>query len=275
MTGEPLIAIEGLRVAFDNKEVVHGVSFAVHDNETMGLVGESGSGKTVTGKAIMGMLGQRHISVTADRFDFLGKSLLDAQRRVSQKRSHGVAMIYQNPFTSLNPTMQVGKILEEALRRNRGLDKRQAQKRALELFTAVRIPEPEVKLHSYPHQLSGGQQQRVVIALALGLNASLIIADEPTTALDVTVQAEIIGLLEDLQQESNVGYLFISHDLALVSDFATKISVMQQGRIVETGGPGLMRGSATHEYTKQLVAASPDVNSKKPINELLRRSGDA
>ncbi len=268
MSARELVRIENLRVSFENSEVVHGVSLAVEAGQTVGLVGESGSGKTVTGKVIMGMLGRRGITVTADRFDFAGRSLLDERGRVAQRPRAGIAMIYQNPFTSLNPTMTVGAILVEALRRNRGLGRADARSAALELLRAVRIPDPEHRLRSYPHQLSGGQQQRVVIALALGLQADLIVADEPTTALDVTVQAEIVGLLEDLQRESGVAYLFISHDLALVADTASTIAVMRAGEIVETGGPELMRGGAEHPYTRRLIAASPDVNVKKTIAQL-------
>lgn len=268
MSAEELIRIENLRVSFGGREVVHGVSLSVDAGRTVGLVGESGSGKTVTGKVLMGMLGQQNVRATADRFDFAGRSLLDAKGRVVQQPRTGIAMIYQNPFTSLNPTMTVGAILTEALRRNRRLRRGDARVQALDLLRAVRIPEPEIKMRSYPHQLSGGQQQRVVIALALGLDADLIVADEPTTALDVTVQAEVVGLLEDLQRESGVAYLFISHDLSLVSDVASFIAVMRAGEIVETGGPELMQGAATHPYTRRLIAASPDVSVKKSIAEL-------
>ncbi len=268
MTENKIVCIENLRVSFGSREVVHGISLSIAAGETFGLVGESGSGKTVTGKVLMGMFSQKNVRATADRFDFAGRSLLDKEGIVVQRPRTGVAMIYQNPFTSLNPTMTVGAILVEALRRNQRMSRSTARAKALELLTAVRIPDPESKLRSYPHQLSGGQQQRVVIALALGLRADLIVADEPTTALDVTVQAEIIGLLEDLQIESGVAYLFVSHDLALVADVASTIAVMRAGEIVETGGPELMQGGAQHPYTRRLIAASPDVNMRKSIEEL-------
>jgi len=253
------LQVRNLRVSYrsDNGpvEIVHGIDLDVLEGKTLGLVGESGSGKSITGKAVMGLLGRRMFDITADKLEVAGTETTPN----SPKLTPGAAMIFQNPFTSLNPSFTVGDFLTDVIRHRHGLKGAAAKKRALELLDAVRIPDAARKLRSYPHQMSGGQQQRVVIAVALALEPRVLIADEPTTALDVTVQAKIIELLNELQKEHGMGMVFVSHDLSLVSDIADSVAVMYRGKIVERGDWGLMTGAAQHPYTKMLLASSPSV----------------
>ncbi|MFG1955661.1 ABC transporter ATP-binding protein [Micromonospora sp. NPDC048830] len=270
----PLVDIRALRICYRSPAgavpIVRGVDLDLHPGETVGLVGESGSGKSVTGRAILGLLEPRQMAVAADRFLVDGVDMSAPGRgagrldRDSARRRPRAAMIFQNPFTSLNPSYTIGNLLREVIRRHHGLRGRALRERAVELLDAVKLPDPAAKANCYPHQLSGGQQQRVVIAVALAMRPRVLIADEPTTALDVTVQAEIVGLLRELQADNGMGILFVSHDLALISDVASRVFVMRDGEIVERGDRTLMTGAAQHPYTKALLAAAPSVRVRKP-----------
>jgi oligopeptide/dipeptide ABC transporter ATP-binding protein len=260
----PLLVVRDLRVGFGpaghETLVIRGVDLDVPRGEMVGLVGESGSGKSVTGRAIMGLLNPRRTRVDAAVMTLDGQQLIDGPRRSNAR----MAMIFQNPFTSLDPVFTVGDFLCEVLRRNQNLRGRAARSAAVELLESVRIPQATARLRAYPHELSGGQQQRVVIAVALAQQPMLLIADEPTTALDVTVQAEIVGLLSDIQVERNMSIIFISHDLALVSDLAERVYVMYAGKIVEDGPSTVIQGAARHPYTRGLMAAAPSPHTRLP-----------
>jgi oligopeptide transport system ATP-binding protein len=268
MTEYSHLVVDGLRVSFrgGGRELpaVRDVSFELARGEALGIVGESGSGKSVTASAIMGLLDPEHTTVDARRLtlggtDILGKGPREVERPDGGQR---IAMIYQNPFTALNPAFRIGAALTEILRKRRGFDKDAAAAEALRLLEAVRIPSAKRRLREYPHQLSGGMQQRVVIAMALALNPEILIADEPTTALDVTVQAQILALLDDLRRAEGMGMIFISHDLGVVADVVDRVAVMYAGKIVETGAVDGIFDHPAHPYTVGLMDSSPDLYEK-------------
>jgi oligopeptide transport system ATP-binding protein len=261
----PLLEVRDLVTAFHTDEgVVHavsGVSYALERGEALALVGESGSGKTVSALSLLGLLphGGRVEGGTA----FLdGRDLLTmdepALRRV---RGNEVAMVFQDPMTSLNPVLTVGRQLTEGMRRHLGLSPRQARERALELLGRVGIPEPAERLDQHPHQFSGGQRQRIMIAMALSCDPAVLIADEPTTALDVTIQAQIVELVKGLQEELGMAILWITHDLALVAGLVDRVAVMYAGHIVEQAPVTEIYGAPRHPYTLGLLRSLPTVAS--------------
>ncbi len=265
---EPLLAVRDLRIAFGGHEAVRGVSFAIAPGETLGLVGESGSGKSATSLAMMRLLPQsaRASGSIGLRTPLAGgacelREVLqlpeDAVRRL---RGREIAMIFQEPMTALNPVMKVGKQIAESLLAHAPKTPRaEVRERVLAAMREVALPEPERRCEDYPHQFSGGQRQRIVIAMALMNKPRLLIADEPTTALDVTVQAQILGLLKTLKREHHLSMLFISHDLAVVGQVADRVAVMRQGEIVEMGSVREVLTNPQHAYTRSLLASAPSM----------------
>lgn len=233
-----LLQLENLSVTFGNFRAVDNISYKVEEGEVLGIVGESGSGKSVSSLSIMGLIDYPG-KVSADQLTFDGQDLMAMPEKQRRKLTGSdVAMIFQDPMTSLNPCFTVGYQIIEALKTHQGGSKKELKARALELLKQVGIPAPESRLNNYPHQLSGGMSQRVMIAMAIACNPRLLIADEPTTALDVTIQAQIIDLLIELQRKKQMGLVLITHDLALVSEVAHRVIVMYAGQIVESG-PGV------------------------------------
>ncbi|HYB10826.1 MAG TPA: ABC transporter ATP-binding protein [Alphaproteobacteria bacterium] len=261
---EALLRVENLTVRFSVPSgvlnAVDGVSFALHEGETLGLVGESGSGKTLTSLAVMGLLEQPPAEVPAGRIFFQGRDLLELpERDMADLRGSRLSMVFQEPMTSLNPIMSIGLQIDEALIRHLGLSARAARTRTRELLTVVGIPRPDQAAVSYPHQLSGGMRQRVMIAMALACHPSLLIADEPTTALDVTIQAQILELLTQLQREMATAILLITHDLAVIAETAHRVAVMYAGCIVETGPAEALFTAPLHPYTEGLLRSIPRI----------------
>jgi len=257
-----LLSVDNLSVAFGpqgaRQKVVDGVSFSINQGEKRAIVGESGSGKSVTAMSILGLHDPQQVEY-GGRIEFAGENLLElSQAQLRSVRGSQIAMIFQEPMTSLNPVFPIGEQLMEPLLVHQGLSKIQAKKRMLELLDLTGIPEPAKRFDAFPHMLSGGQRQRVMIAMALACQPKLLIADEPTTALDVTVQAQILELLEDLQLELNMAVLLISHDLNLVRQFSDSICVMQQGKIVETAEIEMLFTAPQHPYTKKLLNSRPE-----------------
>ena len=262
----PLLKVDALNVSFATQTgevaAVRDVSFSIPESGTLGLVGESGSGKSATSLAIMRLL-PPHARISGN-IRFGGEDLLsmdeDCMRRV---RGAGISMIFQEPMTALNPVMRVGDQVAEAVMAHHRVSKSEAWKRALEALREVAIPEPERRARDYPHQLSGGQRQRVMIAMALVNNPRLLIADEPTTALDVTIQAQILDLLRGLRDRHKLAVLFISHDLGVISRVADRVAVMYAGEIVEMGAVRQIFSAATHPYTRGLISAIPTLRSDR------------
>ena len=256
------LEIDSLFVEFPSNagvlRAVDGVSLKIEEGEILGIVGESGSGKTVAMLAVMGLV-PYPARVRADRLLLGGRDLLamsdGARRRVAGK---DMAMIFQEPATSLNPCFTVGFQIMETLRVHEGMDKKQAQRRAIELLEQVGIPAPESRLSSYPHQLSGGMNQRVMIAMALACNPKLLIADEPTTALDVTIQAQILNLLLSLQRERGMALVLITHNMGVVAQIAHRVAVMYSGQVMEQNATADLFASPQHPYTAALMAARPE-----------------
>jgi microcin C transport system ATP-binding protein len=258
----PLLSVQDLSVAFrqTGKEVlaVDRISFEVRRGETVALVGESGSGKSVSALAVMKLLPYPAASHPSGRILFKGRDLIAADEAAMQKvRGDDITIVFQEPMTSLNPLHTVGQQVAETLILHKGMTEKAARQRTLELLAKVGIPNPEERLESFPHQLSGGQRQRVMIAMALANEPDLLIADEPTTALDVTVQAQILTLLKDLQSELGMAILFITHDLGIVRKLADRVCVMRHGRIVEQGPVATIFERPQHPYTIELMAAEP------------------
>ena len=260
MTGEPLLEVENLtvrlRTARGIRRAVDGVSFAIREGEILGVAGESGSGKTITALALLGLLplGAR----TSGSVRFAGTDLLTLRRRELQKvRGAQVSLVSQDPMTSLHPLLRIEVQMTEHVRAHLGFSQAQARERALEMLAAVRIPDPEQALASHPHQFSGGMRQRIAIAMALACEPRLLIADEPTTALDVTVQAGILALLDRLRRERGVSVLFITHDLGVLSSVADRICVLYGGRVAEHGATSVVLGTPRHPYTEGLMRALP------------------
>ena len=256
-----LLKIKGLDVDFPTRRgTVHaarGVSLTVEPGEVLGLVGESGAGKSTIGNAIMGLL-ERPGRVTAGEINFKGKDIRglpdDAMRKI---RGDQIGMIFQDPQTSLNPLLTIGEQLVETIQKSLALRERDAQARAVELLENVGITQAATRLKSYPHQFSGGMRQRVVIALALAGDPDLVIADEPTTALDVSIQAQILDLIKGLCRSRNLGVIIVTHDIGVIANIADRVAVMFRGEVVETGPVAQVLGAPTHEYTKSLIAAVP------------------
>ncbi|MEX2350085.1 MAG: ABC transporter ATP-binding protein [Flavobacteriaceae bacterium] len=262
-----LLKINNLSLAFKSEksytDVVHAVSFQLNKNEILGIVGESGSGKSVTTLAIMGLLPKKISKITSGEIIYEEKSIQNIAEKEFQKiRGNEISMIFQEPMSALNPSMRCGKQVAEILLNHTKISKSEAKKQTLALFEKVKLPRPDEIYNAYPHQISGGQMQRVMIAMAIACKPKILIADEPTTALDVTVQKEIISLLKELQKETGMSILFISHDLALVSDIADRILVMYQGEIVEQGEVHTIFNSPQNKYTKALISSRPSMNER-------------
>jgi oligopeptide/dipeptide ABC transporter ATP-binding protein len=268
----PLLEVENLSISFRTDSgpisVVEDVSFTLGAGEHVGLVGESGCGKSVTAMAIMGLNPSPPSRVDSGRILFEGRDLLAlgrAMRGMRGIRGNRIGMIFQEPMTSLNPSFKVGFQIAEVLKINRGLSKAAARAEVLELLRLVGIGAPERRAGQYPHELSGGLRQRVMIAMAIACSPALLIADEPTTALDVTVQAQILELIKRLQREIDMSVLLITHDLGVVAETCERVLVMYAGRIVESASVGTLYRHPRHPYTKGLLSSSPRLGSKRPV----------
>jgi len=272
-----LLSVEQLRVAIRGddgvqRELVSAISFAIASGQTMGLVGESGCGKSLTAMAILDLLPKPQALRSGGKILFKGDDLAQlSSKALRQIRGHKIAVIFQDPMSALNPVQQIGRQIMEVLKLHFPQQSRTVQRaRVLELLTEVGIPAPAERLNAYPHQLSGGMRQRVMIAMALACEPELLIADEPTTALDVTIQAQIVRLLKKLQEKNGMAMLFITHDLALVSQLSDHIAVMYAGKIVEYGPAATLFSTPRHPYTQSLLAALPGAGHppKSPLLSL-------
>src|SRR5499427_5980793 len=275
---ESLLQVRDLHVSFgrgaNEVKAVRGVSFELAKGETVALVGESGSGKSVTALSILQLLPYPMAHHPAGSITFAGQELVGApESKLRHIRGNDISMVFQEPMTSLNPLHTIEKQVNEVLFLHKGLDRTRARLRTLELLRLVGIPSPEKRLAAYPHELSGGQRQRVMIAMALANDPDLLIADEPTTAVDVTIQAQLLKLLKELQGRFGMAMLFITHDLNVVRKIADRVCVMQNGKIVETGAVKHVFGNPQHSYTQHLLAAEPKgrppprTDQPKPVME--------
>jgi peptide/nickel transport system ATP-binding protein len=263
--GAPLLAVEGLSVEFSGRagtaRVLNGVDLTVRPGETLGIVGESGCGKSMTALAILRLVPSPPGRISAGRVVFEGADLLaSSEAHVRDIRGNRIAMIFQEPMTSLNPVFTVGDQISEGLRRHLNLSVDAARTRSIALLTAVGIPAPEQRVDEYPHQLSGGMRQRVMIAMAIACEPSLLIADEPTTALDVTVQAQIFDLLREVQAKRGMGLILITHDMGAISEMADRVAVMYGGRVVEEGAASDVLQRPQHPYTRGLISCVPAID---------------
>ena len=252
----------------DGPRIIDRISLQVASGETLCVVGESGSGKSVTSLTVMGLLQKGSLTPTAGSVKLVGEELLTAsESRLRQLRATRMAMIFQEPMTALNPVVPVGRQIDEVLRAHTNLDARARRKRILDMMEQVRLPQVERIFASYPHRLSGGQRQRIMIAMALVLEPKLLIADEPTTALDVTTQKQILTLIRDLQRDHGTAVLFITHDMGVVAEIADRVAVMRQGRLVETGALDTILRTPSMDYTRNLLAAVPSLVPRAPRPE--------
>ena len=262
-----LLEVDQLQVEFRTRDgvakAINGVSFEVHEGETLAILGESGSGKSVTAQAIMGILDSPPGFITGGEVRYCGQDILklseDERRRV---RGPEISMVFQDALSALNPVFSVGWQIAEMFRKHRGMNKSDAQTQAIRLMQRVQIPGAAQRVKAYPHQFSGGMRQRIMIAMAIALDPAVLIADEPTTALDVTVQAQIMQLLKDLQEERKMGLILITHDLGVVADVADRIAVMYAGRIVEQADAFELYAQPAHPYTKGLLESIPRLDQK-------------
>lgn len=264
----PVLEVKNLNVHFETYggtvQAVRGVNFELNEGETLAIVGESGSGKSVTSKSLMGLIPRPNGKIAEGEILFEGRDIAKLKEKELQKiRGKDISMIFQDPMTSLNPTMKVGKQIMEVLMLHQKLSKSEAKKRAIELLDLVGIPFPDKRVNQYPHQFSGGMRQRVVIAIALACNPKVLIADEPTTALDVTIQAQILELMKDIQKKMNTSIIFITHDLGVVANVADRVAVMYAGRIVEIGTVDDIFYNPKHPYTWGLLGSMPTVDSSE------------
>jgi peptide/nickel transport system ATP-binding protein len=262
-----LLDIKNISISFssegNDKQIIHNISYHLYPNEILGIVGESGSGKSVSSLAILGLLPKNISKITQGSILFNEQDLTSVSQKEFQKiRGNDIAMIFQEPMSSLNPSMTCGNQVLEILRQHTSLSKSEAKAETLSLFEKVKLPVPERVFKAYPHEISGGQKQRVMIAMAIACKPKILIADEPTTALDVTVQKDIILLLKQLQQEEQMSIIFISHDLSLVSEIADRIMVMYQGDIVEQGDVTQVFKTPKHLYTKALINSRPSMDRR-------------
>ncbi|MGL4973444.1 MAG: ABC transporter ATP-binding protein [Culicoidibacterales bacterium] len=282
-----LLEVKDLHISFKTNagevHAVRGVNFELNKGETLAIVGESGSGKSVATRAIMGILASngyvKHGEILVEGKDITKFS----KTELEDMRGGEIAMIFQDPMTSLNPTMKIGKQIMEGIIKHQKVSKEEAKVKAIELLNLVGITDPELRFEQYPHQFSGGMRQRIVIAIALGCNPKVLIADEPTTALDVTIQAQILELMKDIQQKTGVGVIFITHDLGVVANVADRVAVMYAGRLVEIGTSNEVFYNSQHPYTWGLLASMPSMDAEgelfsipgTPPNLLFPPTGDA
>jgi peptide/nickel transport system ATP-binding protein len=263
---DPLLKVEDLRVEFKTRRgkalVLNGVDFEIRAGETLCVVGESGCGKSMTALALLRLIPSPPGRISSGRVMFQGEDLVAASiERMREVRGNRISMIFQEPMTSLNPVLTVGDQIGESLRLHAGLDANAARARAIEMLQQVGIPAPDKRVDEYPHQLSGGMRQRVMIAMALACRPDILIADEPTTALDVTVQAQIFDLLRDLQREKGTAILLITHDMGAVAEMADRVMVMYAGRVIEQGTTAQVLGLPGHPYTQGLIDCLPELGS--------------
>ncbi|MCV3736928.1 ABC transporter ATP-binding protein [Rhizobium sp. TRM96647] len=280
MAPEPILQIEGLRTVFRvrGREIaaVNGIDLVVHPGETVALVGESGSGKSVTSLSVMRLLARKIGSIDAGSIRFRGKDgkvkdlVALSEEEMRHVRGNDIGMVFQEPMTSLNPVYTVGDQISESLRVHRGTSRREALEAAVALLEKVGIPDARRRAGQYPHEMSGGMRQRVTIAMALACDPTLLIADEPTTALDVTIQAQILDLMQKLQRERSMGMLFVTHNLGVVAEIAHRVVVMYAGRIVETGAVAEVFRKPRHPYTMGLLNSMPRLGKATAM----KRSGE-
>lgn len=261
-----LLTVNDLQISFETHagkvKAVRGVTFDLKKGETLAIVGESGSGKSVSTKALMGIL-SKNGNIDNGEILFENKDLTKLSKSEMQKiRGRDIAMIFQDPMTSLNPTMTIGKQISEGIIEHQGLSREEAKEKAIELIDLVGIPMAQKRFKQYPHQFSGGMRQRIVIAIALACNPKVLIADEPTTALDVTIQAQILELIKSIQEKTGVSIIFITHDLGVVANVADRVAVMYAGKIVEIGTTDEVFYESKHPYTWGLIASMPNLDSK-------------
>jgi oligopeptide transport system ATP-binding protein len=267
MVVEKILEVKDLNISFHTfageVKAIRGVTFDLLKGETLAIVGESGSGKSVTTKSIMRLLPEHNSEIKGGEILFGGKDLTKLSDKQMQKiRGKEISMIFQDPMTSLNPTMKIGNQIMEPLIKHQNMSRHAARQRALELLKLVGIPKPEIRIDQYPHQFSGGMRQRVVIAIALACNPKVLIADEPTTALDVTIQAQILELMKDLQKKIDTSIIFITHDLGVVANVADRVAVMYGGKIVEIGTADEIFYNPQHPYTWGLISSMPDMETE-------------
>lgn len=265
MEKQSLLTIKNLEISFKKEglflPIIHKIAYSLQSNEILGIVGESGSGKSVSSLAIMGLLPKNISKISDGEIVFEGKSIAGlTEKEIQNLRGNQISMIFQEPMSSLNPSLKCGFQVEEMLLQHTKLSKKEVKAETLALFEKVKLPNPEKIYASYPHEISGGQKQRVMIAMAIACKPKILIADEPTTALDVTVQKEIIQLLKDIQSETGMSIIFISHDLALVSEIANRVLVMYKGEIVEQGDAMKVFHEPQHVYTKALISSRPSLD---------------
>lgn len=261
---EPLLKVENLKTYFYTEDglvkAVDGVSFEVYEGETLGIVGESGCGKSVTSLSIMRLLDQNG-RIVEGRIIFKGRNLVELPEHEMRKiRGKEIAMIFQEPMVALNPVFTIGDQIMETLMLHQGMSEREARNRAIELLRRVGIPEPEKRIDAYPHQLSGGMRQRAMIAMALSCRPSVLIADEPTTALDVTIQAQILELMKELQREYGMAIILITHDMGVIAEMCDRVAVMYAGKVVEYGDVRTIFSDSKHPYTYELLESIPRID---------------
>ena len=253
--------IENLNIRLKQKKIIKDVNIKIEDGEIVGLVGESGCGKSITALSILKLIDESVMKITSGKILFNKNNLLSKSEKDLKKiRGKEISMIFQEPMTSLNPVFSIGNQINEVLLIHEKLDNKVATERTIDLLEKVGIPDPQISIDKFPHQLSGGQRQRVMIAMALACRPKLLIADEPTTALDVIVQAQILKIIKSLKKEYNMSVLLITHDLGLVQDFCDKVNVMYDGRIVESAECSKIFQNPTHQYTKDLLKTRPAAN---------------
>lgn len=265
---QPILNVKDLKVSFDVRggevQAVRGVSFTVNKGEAVAIVGESGCGKSVTAQTIMRLIPNPPGRIKEGSIEFLGEDILKKSEKEMEKiRGKEIGMIFQDPMTSLNPTMTIGRQIMEGLMKHKNMTKQAAKIRALEMLTLVGIPNPERRINQYPHEFSGGMRQRAMIAIALACDPTLLIADEPTTALDVTIQAQILRLMKDLQTRLGTSIILITHDLGVVADMCEKVIVMYAGKVVEAGTKWEIFKNPQHPYTKGLLRSVPRLDQRK------------
>ena len=256
-----LLKIDNLCISINKNDIIKDVSIQINKGEMIGLVGESGCGKSLTALSIIKLIDENVMKVKSGEIQFLGKNLLSKTEKELEKiRGKEISMIFQEPMTSLNPVFSIGDQVNEVLFIHNSLSKKIATDKTIDLLLKVGIPRPEISYKKYPHQLSGGQRQRVMIAMALACSPKLLIADEPTTALDVIVQSQILNIINNLRRELNMSVLLITHDLGLVQDFCDRVYVMYDGKILENADSVKLFKSPQHQYTKDLLMTRPAAN---------------